>query len=87
MAKTVFDGAMAGKDFVTLQVNSEELKAVTTFLKFAKDCYIHMASEAIKDKNTKSFDVYNHNAKVAETLFAKFASLAQIGEPDHSQIH
>jgi len=87
MSKELFKPVLNNEGFISLEISPDELARLVALLQFSKDLFISVASDALNKSDSATFDAYASKAKDAEHMFARFGTLAQIGEPDNREVH
>lgn len=87
MSKTIFDPIANKSGFVTVELDVEELLAMTRLMSFSKDAFVYMSQQATTEGNAEEAAKHAGNARVAEILYTKLSSLAKIGQPESTNFH
>lgn len=76
-----------GDELISAVLTMEELVSATQLFGFSKDLFAQMAVNSANEGNEQMSQVYAARAQLSLTLYAKFKTLASIGEPDSRQVH
>jgi hypothetical protein len=74
-------------DHYSLVVSREEVLSAVQILSFAQHMFEQMAVEANKDGDAKATSQWAARAKLSVLLYTKFRDVANIGEPDSTELH
>lgn len=86
-AKSVVDEIVNSAGFITIEVSVDELLAIIRLMKFANESFSFLAEEATKNGDAPMAIKNSDNAEVAKILYTKLSALAQIGQPNSSNLH